>query len=105
MKHIKQRVKNGTCFGVDFVKKDGSIRRMNARMGVKCHLRQPEGTHKRTSNPNLVVVWDRNAERTGAYRSFKLDTVLSLRHGGMTYYPVQLDGKTYFNKNELTNLL
>jgi len=30
---------NGAIFGVEFIKKDGSLRKMTCRTGVKSHLR------------------------------------------------------------------
>ncbi len=105
MKTLKQLTKSGQWFSVDFIKKDGSVRSMTARLGVKRHLKRPEDAPKRPSNPALAVVWDRHADGSGAYRSFKLASVLSLRHGGQTYYPVKLDGETFFSTNDLTNLI
>ncbi len=61
---------NGQFFTVKFVKKDGTERVMNARLGVTKHLRGGESTtaHK----DNLITVFDLHKK---AYRCINLDTV------------------------------
>lgn len=46
---------NGKFFTVTFTKKDGSIRKMNARTGVKKYLK---GGVNLNSNPNHLIVFD-----------------------------------------------
>lgn len=62
----------GHFLTVRFVKKDGSVRTMHCRLGVKKHLKG--GTS--TLNPEqFLTVWDLNAK---GYRAINRDTVLSV---------------------------
>ena len=68
-------------FSVVFLKKDGSIRRMLCRFGVKKHLKGG----KLKFNPlerNLLVVFDMQKE---AYRFINLDTLEKIRIKGREY--------------------
>lgn len=69
-------------FTVEFLKKDGTIRRMNCRTGVKKHL-TGNGT-PRPQKPGLVTVYDVQAK---GYRSFYIGKLISLTIGGKTYRP------------------
>lgn len=71
---------NGAIFGVEFIKKDGSLRKMTCRTGVKSHLRGGQSTtsHK----PHLVTVFD---TRVGEYRSINLDTIKSMTMFGQRF--------------------
>lgn len=71
---------NGKVFTVDFTKKDGTMRTMNARLGVTKHLRGGESTTKDYSN--LVTVFDMQKK---AYRNINTDTVKRITFGGETY--------------------
>ena len=68
---------NGRAFTVTFMKKDGTIRTMNCRTGVKKHLKGGASTiaHK----PNLMSVWDLKSE---GYRSINLSTVINAKVDG-----------------------
>ena len=70
----------GTIFAVTFVKKDGTQRVMNARLGVTKHLRGGVSTtaHKK----NLMTVFDC---QKGQYRCINLDTVTAVKVGGVEY--------------------
>ncbi len=59
-------------FNVEFIKKDGSIRTMNARLGVTRYVKG-NGPAK---PPHLITVYDMNAK---AYRCFSQDRVLSIK--------------------------
>jgi len=47
---------NGKIFAVQFIKKDGSIRMMLARLGVRKHLKG--GTNGAGEHNSLITVWD-----------------------------------------------
>lgn len=68
-------------FDVVFVKKDGSLRRMNARRGVKKHLRGGELKYD-PREKGLITVFD---VQKGQYRSINQDTIKSLRMGGRKF--------------------
>lgn len=73
----------GGFFGVDFIKKDGSLRHMTCRKGV--YRVQPlvgkPSTVDRPDTPYMTV-WD-VVKR--AYRVINLQTVQALRFNGITY--------------------
>ena len=71
---------NGKMFTVEFVKKSGEKRVMNARTGVKKHLRGGDSTIKDKSN--LISVYD---VKTGGYRCINVDTLLAAKIGGKEY--------------------
>jgi hypothetical protein len=73
-------------FTVEFLKKDGTIRRMNCRTGVKKHLaNNGKGTSKlRPVTPGLVTVYDVQSK---GYRSFYINRLISLTIDGVTYRP------------------
>ncbi len=72
--------KRGQIFSVKFIKKDGTIRHMNCRTGVKKYLKGG----KLAFNPddyNLVSVCDMKEKK---YKFISLTTMLELRVGGKT---------------------
>ena len=71
---------NGKIFAVRFIKKNGAVRVMLARLGVKRNLK---GGHNGASDKNsLITVWDMVSD---GYRMVNLETLLSLKVGGTTY--------------------
>ena len=71
----------GHVFSVVFLKKDGSIRKMLCRFGVKKHLKGG----KLPFNPlerNLLVVFDMQKE---AYRMINLETLMNINMKGIEY--------------------
>lgn len=82
---FREFVGNG-IFTVVFVKKDGTLRVMNARLGVYAHVlgTQPEATEKRkatlTAN-NMIGVYEMPRAQ---YRTINLSTVRSITANGVT---------------------
>ena len=71
----------GHVFSVVFLKKDGSIRKMLCRFGVKKHLKGG----KLAFNPlerSLLVVFDMQKE---AYRMINLETLMNINMKGVEY--------------------
>ena len=80
MKVSKTYLDNGRFFSVTFRKKDGTLRKMIARRGVKRNL---QGNPRyNPSDYNLLVVWSVNDE---AYRSVNLNTVIEVKAAGLTF--------------------
>ena len=80
MKVSKNYLDNGRFFSVTFRKKDGTIRKMLARRGVKRNL---QGNPRYNPDDyNLLVVWSVNDE---AYRSINLNTILEVKANGLTF--------------------
>lgn len=71
---------NGQIFSVDFIKKDGSVRTMNCRMGVKSKLKGGQAKYDAESR-NLLTVYDM---QKGAYRTINADTVFAVRCHGIS---------------------
>lgn len=66
---------NGRIFSITFVKKDGSIRKMTARLGVKKDLKGV-GLKFDPTERSLVVVFDMHKR---AYRMINLQTIISFK--------------------------
>lgn len=82
---FREFVGNG-IFTVTFTKKDGTIRTMNARLGVAKHVlgTQPEITAKRKATltaQNMLGVYEMPKMQ---YRTINLDTVKVLSAHGVT---------------------
>ena len=78
---LKQMVlgSKGKFFVVEFVKKDKSLRRMKARLGVKKGL---TGTGRTWEKDNLITVYDMEAHN---YRNVNLETLKSFRCGNVVW--------------------
>jgi len=70
----------GKIFAVQFIKKDGTLRMMLARLGVKKNLKG--GTNGADTRNSLITVWDM---AKGGYRMVNLETLLTLKVNGTTY--------------------
>ena len=71
---------NGQIFSVDFIKKDGSVRTMNCRLGVKSKLKGGRTKYDAEAR-NLLTVFDM---QKGAYRTINADTVFAVRCHGLS---------------------
>lgn len=78
---LKQMVlgSKGKFFVVEFIKKDKSLRRMRARLGVKKGL---TGTGRSLEKDNLITVYDIEAHQ---YRIVNLETLKSFRCGNVVW--------------------
>lgn len=70
----------GKIFTVTFVKKDGSIRTMTARLGVKKHLKGGKCT---LSRDHYIIAYDMQNQ---GYRAIDRAAILSLTFQGNTVY-------------------
>ena len=68
---------NGRFFSVTFVKKDGSIRQMNARTGVTKYLK---GGTCNVDQDKFFTVYDMQAK---GYRSINKESILEVRAAGV----------------------
>lgn len=66
---------NGRFFSVSFIKKDGTTRKMTARLGVKKDIKGI-GMKYDPSERNLIVVFDIHKK---AYRMINLSTILTFK--------------------------
>ena len=89
MKRINRRdilnllIKNkNSIFSVVFLKKDGTIRHMTCRFGVKKHLKGGKLAFKPLER-SLLVVFDMQKE---AYRMINLETISNINMKGVEYY-------------------
>lgn len=66
---------NGKFFSVSFIKKDGTTRKMTARLGVKKNLKGV-GLKFNPTEKNLIVVFDVHKK---AYRMINLLTIFKFK--------------------------
>ncbi len=66
---------NGKFFSVSFIKKDGTTRKMTARLGVKKDIKGV-GLKFNPSEKNLIVVFDIHKK---AYRMINLSTIFKFK--------------------------
>jgi hypothetical protein len=77
----------GAFFTVKFIKKDGTERVMNCRLGVKKYLHGGELPYDPVAK-GLLPVWDPVAAKTSdGYRIINTNTILSAKIGGKEYEP------------------
>ena len=78
---LKAMIKStkGKWFSCTFIKKDGTKRVMNGRIG--CH-KGVKGTSNRKPKENLVTVFDAQAKE---YRMVNVDTMLTFNCGNFTW--------------------
>lgn len=74
---FKNEVK-GNFFRACFVKKDGTIREMTARFGVKKHLKGGELSYN-PEERGYIVVFDVEKEQ---YRTINMEKLIFLRYNG-----------------------
>jgi len=68
----------GHFFTVEFYKKDGTLRKMNARLGVKRYLKGGENKVEAPDRPYMTVYDVQNK----GYRTVNLHTVTKVRANG-----------------------
>ena len=71
----------GRMFTVLFIKKDGSERIMNARLGVKKHLKGGELRYN-PNDFNMITVFDVKA---GGYRMISINTLKKIKFANKVY--------------------
>ena len=75
---FKEMVNDGKIFSVVFTKKDGTIRKMVARLGVRKHLKGGELKYDAAAH-NLLPVFDMEKEE---YRMINVSTIQEIKVGG-----------------------
>lgn len=75
---------NGRFIGVDFVKLDGTCRKLNGRLGVHRHCQGGVSTVCKNSRP-YITVFD---VQSGGYRTLNLATVSAIRADRTAYVVV-----------------
>ena len=74
---IPQLKASGKIFGAEYIKKDGSVTKINGRFGVH---KFTKGTG--ISSPKVLTVWDNNRRR---YTAMIPEKIVSLTCNGNTY--------------------
>ena len=80
MAKFKQLVGNN-IFSVTFIKKNGDLREMTCRFGVKKHLKGGELKYS-PEDFNYAIVFDM---QQGEYRTINVNTIQKLTYNGFTY--------------------
>lgn len=83
---VKEQLKGGKIFTVEFIKKDGTLRKMNARLGVKKGVKGV-GMAYEPSEKNLLPVFDM---QKGSFRMINCSTITKIVHQGKTIYVQEL---------------
>lgn len=73
---------NGKFFGITFIKKDGTIRKATARIGVKKGVKGV-GMNYNASEKGIKIVWFCDAEN---FRAIKLNSILWIKFKGKNYF-------------------
>lgn len=73
---------NSRMMTITFVKKDGFIRKIYAKTGVRTSKGKVRSTKKRKQNPSIFIVFDCQLKEK---RCFRLDSVLEVLCGDMIY--------------------
>ena len=80
----------GAFFTVKFIKKDGTERVMNCRLGVKKYLKGGELPYDPVAK-GLIPVWDliaaKKQDGSEGYRTISINTISSAKIGGKEYIP------------------
>ena len=71
----------GKFFSCEFTKKDGSVRKIHGRTGVKKYLKGGVNKVQKQSN-SLMTVWEKEV---ADYRSVNLNTMTKLTLQGVSY--------------------
>jgi len=77
---LKELVGN-KIFAVEFIKKDGSLRKMVCRLGVKKHLKGGELRYN-PEDLNYLTVFDLQSEE---YRTINVNTLKTITFEGVKY--------------------
>lgn len=80
VKTINKVSTNGKIFGVEFIKKDGSIRRMSCRLGVRKH--QVGGKNTTNHIPKYLTVFSQNDDN---YRNVNIETITEIKGCGKVF--------------------
>jgi hypothetical protein len=81
VKELKELVGGNNIFTVDFIKKDGSLRTMNCRLGVRKHLKGGELKYNPTER-NLLPVFDMVKQ---GYRMINVSTIKEVRYNNQKF--------------------
>jgi len=74
-------LKSGRIFSITFEKTDGTVKTINARLGVRKHL-NGKGMRYVPENYNLMVLWSMTDK---GYRAIKRDKIKSIKSNGVLY--------------------
>jgi len=80
MKISKNYLDNGRFFSVTFRKKDGTIRKMLARRGVKKNIKG--NPRYNPADYNLLTVW---SVGDNGYRNINMSSILEIKANGLTF--------------------
>jgi hypothetical protein len=80
VKQLRELVQN-KIFSVEFTKKDGTLRKMVCRLGVKKHLKGGELKYS-PEDFNYLTVFDLQSEE---YRTINVNTLKSITFEGIKY--------------------
>jgi hypothetical protein len=71
-----QMMKSGRFFTAHFIKRDGTLRKLNGRCGVSFAV-TGKGMRYKAEDKNIIIVRD---VKKKAYRAIKIDSLLGINH-------------------------
>lgn len=100
MRRVVEATVQNKIFTAEFVKRDGTIRKMNARINVKKHLK---GGKDCNTNTSMLPVYDLKVE---GYRNINIETLNSIVVDDIKHVyadieqPMAFSGDSFLNLNE-----
>lgn len=82
LEKFQNKLKDGKIFSVVFIKKDGTLREMTARLGVKKHLKGGTLTYNPKEHNNMIV-FDMGKKQ---YRTIPFDRVVKIKANNEVYF-------------------
>lgn len=84
---------SGKFYTIEFIKLDGTIRKINGRFGVTKYLK---GAESRDITPEYVTIWTRNKSRKfDACRNISRSQIVSIRAEG---YDVKMNNASAYKR-------
>jgi hypothetical protein len=80
-KHQLRKFLGGTIFSAEFIKKNGEVRKIHCRLGVKAYT-NGKGLSYNQANYNYLTVYDLQKK---AYRTLNVDTLLKVNARNKNY--------------------
>tara|TARA_R100001369_G_scaffold90836_1_gene130548 strand:+ start:1230 stop:1541 length:312 start_codon:yes stop_codon:yes gene_type:complete len=101
MRRVVEATVQNKIFTAEFVKQDGTVRKMNARLNVKKHLKKGVNCNTNTS---MLPVYDLKSE---GYRNINIETLNSITVDSIKHIyaeieqPIGLAGDSFLNLDGL----
>ena len=75
----------GMVFGVEFIKKDNTVRKMACRLGVQKHRTYTNRPPTTAHIEKYITVYEMNGKSEKSYKNVNMDTLRMLTVDGITF--------------------